>query len=167
MSQDMLNTYDNAIPNIQIISIAIMLVPCEPWPTYPEDEIKDEQQIFHAFHPALHFAHGSAWFLAISAPNACVLLCKTFPRLHMKHVMRLSCAVTSKHAHKAARGLCVAPPIRVYVPRWGLPNLGIRVDRPQEGQSWLSHGCKTRRIRVWYHCVGLGMVRTRTWECWW
>lgn len=31
-----------------------------PSRTHPEDEVEGEEQIFHAFHPALHFAHDVA-----------------------------------------------------------------------------------------------------------
>lgn len=36
-------------------------------PTYPKDEIEYEKQIFHTFHTALHFTHGAAWIVAITA----------------------------------------------------------------------------------------------------
>lgn len=42
-------------------------------PTYPKDEIEDEKQIFHTFHPALHFAHGSAGIVAITADISSVI----------------------------------------------------------------------------------------------
>lgn len=33
-------------------------------PTHPKDEIEEEEQIFDAFHPALHFTHDALWSAA-------------------------------------------------------------------------------------------------------
>lgn len=37
-----------------------------PKRTYPEDDVESEKQIFHTFHPTLHFAHDATWFVGVS-----------------------------------------------------------------------------------------------------
>lgn len=57
--------------------IAIPLFPYEPLEkrTYPKDEVENEKQIFHAFHPAVHFAHDVTWFVDIPDLWARLLFC--------------------------------------------------------------------------------------------
>lgn len=49
-------------------------------PTYPNDEIECEKQIFHTFHTALHFTHGAARIVALTADisiNIFVISCRS------------------------------------------------------------------------------------------
>lgn len=109
---------------------------CEP--THPKDEIEEEEQILHAFHPALHFTHDALWSAAAHDPNRfeylpprcyhCIVIVIIILSVLaaggrapcIVHV--LCCPATSKHAHKAAaRRPLFAPPLscRVHVaPRY-------------------------------------------------
>lgn len=86
--------------------------------THPKDEIEEEEQIFHAFHPALHFTHDALWSAAAHDPNRfeylpprcyhCIVIVIIILSILaaggrapcIVHV--LCCPATSKHAHKAA-----------------------------------------------------------------
>lgn len=97
-------------------------------PTHPKDEIEEEEQIFHAFHAALHFTHDALWSAAAHDPNRfeylpprcyhCIVIVIIILSILaaggrapcIVHV--LCCPATSKHAHKAAARrplFCTAP----------------------------------------------------------
>lgn len=43
---------------------------------YPKDEVEHEKQIFDTFHPALHFAHGARWIVAVITMTIFLLACR-------------------------------------------------------------------------------------------
>lgn len=76
--------------------------------THPEDEVEDEQQIFHALHPSLHFAHDAAKSVEIFDPKCFIFVCfmdlivASVARTSARTLMR-TCPVTARSSHVRMR----------------------------------------------------------------
>lgn len=118
---DRLNTprhkYCKGCRNTAVQNIAVIKEAAAParlgTPTYPKDEIENEKQIFHTFHPALHFTHGSAGIVAFTADISYQDFCNFLSQLDINHTDTVEngrCIQTSAQSLHSAAARRLTPP---------------------------------------------------------
>lgn len=145
---DRLNTlrykYCKGCKNTTVQNIAVIKEAAAParlgTPTYPKDEIENEKQIFHTFHPALHFTHGCAGIVAITADISYQDFCNFLSQLDINHTDTME----KRPQHPNIR---TVPPLsrrapfdtahlRARASRWGTPP--VRQDTTRDKLGWRS-----------------------------